>query len=194
MTNTEIIEKIKGYKGIIMYPTDDAEALKDAAISALEKIPKYRKKYKRWKRKALSQEPCEDAVSREDAVHALRKALWDYEDKTEKQFRERDELDYEEWYFHRIFVQAMNDEDVEAICKLPSVNVRQTGEWIDSSNGWMCSECNRDNTFDTNYCPNCGADMRTETWHGMNGDIKMPKGTFDRIFREAKDDDLPDDI
>ena len=35
----------------------------------------------------------------------------------------------------------------------------KTGHWIDSSNGWMCSECNRDNTYDTNYCPNCGAKM-----------------------------------
>ena len=34
------------------------------------------------------------------------------------------------------------------------------GHWIDSSNGWMCSECNKDSTFDTNYCPNCGANMR----------------------------------
>ena len=35
----------------------------------------------------------------------------------------------------------------------------KTGHWIDSSNGWMCSECNKDNTFDTNYCPNCGCRM-----------------------------------
>ena len=71
----------------------------------------------------------DDAISRENAVHALRKALWDYEDKTEKQFRERDDLDYEEWYFHRIFVQAMNDEDVETICQLPSVT-QKSGKWI----------------------------------------------------------------
>lgn len=91
--------------------------------------------------KALEQEPCGDAISREDAVHALRKALWDYEDKTEKQFRERDDLDYEEWYFHRIFVQAMNDEDVEAICKLPPVTPQpKTGhckdcKWWKDSDG-----------------------------------------------------------
>ena len=36
----------------------------------------------------------------------------------------------------------------------------KTGQWIDSSNGWMCSECNKDNTLDTNYCPNCGTKMR----------------------------------
>ena len=36
MTNEQIISKLKGYKGIIMYPTEEAEALKDAAIKALE--------------------------------------------------------------------------------------------------------------------------------------------------------------
>ena len=33
------------------------------------------------------------------------------------------------------------------------------GKWIDSSNGWMCSECEVDNTYDKHYCPNCGALM-----------------------------------
>ena len=33
------------------------------------------------------------------------------------------------------------------------------GRWIDCSNGWMCSECEQDNTYDTPYCPNCGAFM-----------------------------------
>lgn len=33
------------------------------------------------------------------------------------------------------------------------------GRWIDSSNGWMCSVCERDSTYDTLYCPHCGALM-----------------------------------
>lgn len=33
------------------------------------------------------------------------------------------------------------------------------GRWIDSSNGWMCSECKQDNTYDKPWCPNCGAKM-----------------------------------
>lgn len=33
------------------------------------------------------------------------------------------------------------------------------GRWIDCSNGWMCSECEQDNTYDKPYCPNCGAKM-----------------------------------
>jgi len=31
-----------------------------------------------------------------------------------------------------------------------------------------------------------------ETWHGMNGDITMPEGTFDKIFNDANEDE--DDI
>ena len=113
-------------------------------------------------------EPCDDAISREDAVHALRKALWDYEDKTEKQFRERDDLDYEEWYFHRIFVQAMNDEDVEAICKLPSVT-QKSGKWIyRAEDKYSCSKCGTTTRVDEagidekpmyKFCPYCGAKM-----------------------------------
>ena len=33
------------------------------------------------------------------------------------------------------------------------------GEWIDCSNGWMCSRCERDNTYAKPFCPNCGAPM-----------------------------------
>lgn len=36
----------------------------------------------------------------------------------------------------------------------------KTGHWEDCSNGWMCSECERDNREDTRYCPNCGAKMQ----------------------------------
>ena len=34
------------------------------------------------------------------------------------------------------------------------------GKWIDSSNGWTCSICNRDSKSDTEFCPHCGAKMK----------------------------------
>lgn len=37
-------------------------------------------------------------------------------------------------------------------------NVR--GRWEDCSNGWMCSECYHSQIHETNYCPNCGANMK----------------------------------
>ena len=89
---------------------------------------------------ALEQEPCEDAVSRQSVINAI-------------------ENDCMKGGLGSCFAcyndaQAFRGE----IEKLPSVT-QKSGYWIDSSNGWMCSECNRDNTYDTNYCPNCGAKM-----------------------------------
>ena len=45
---------------------------------------------------------------------------------------------------------------------IPSADVveRKRGHWEDCSNGWMCSECFRDVTYSTDFCPACGADMR----------------------------------
>ena len=63
----------------------------------------------------------DDMISRHAAIDALWKALFEYEDKTEKQFLESDELDLSDWMVHRIFVQNMSDIDRETILNLPSV-------------------------------------------------------------------------
>ena len=62
-----------------------------------------------------------DMISRRAAIDALWKALYEYEDETEKQFLESEELDVGEWIGHRIFVQNMNDIDRQTILNLPSV-------------------------------------------------------------------------
>lgn len=61
-----------------------------------------------------------DTINRQEAVDALWKALFDYEDKTEKQFIESDELDVGDWIVHRGFVRNMSDIDRETILNLPS--------------------------------------------------------------------------
>ena len=61
-----------------------------------------------------------DLISRQDAINALWKALYEYEDKTEKQFIESDELNVADWIEHRIFVQNMSDIDRQTILALPS--------------------------------------------------------------------------
>ena len=61
-----------------------------------------------------------DTISRQAAIDALWKALYEYEDKTEKQFQESEDLDVGDWIEHRIFVQNMNDIDRQTILKLPS--------------------------------------------------------------------------
>lgn len=60
-----------------------------------------------------------DTIYRQDAIEALWKALYEYEDKTEKQFIESDELDVGDWILHREFVQNMSDIDRQTILDLP---------------------------------------------------------------------------
>ena len=47
---------------------------------------------------------------------------------------------------------------------VPTVKTRPQGEWINQFIGGnecvMCSECKLHFDIGTNYCPNCGADMR----------------------------------
>ena len=62
----------------------------------------------------------DDVISRQAAIDALWKALYEYEDKTEKQFQESEDLDVGDWIEHRIFVQNMNDIDRQTILNLPS--------------------------------------------------------------------------
>jgi hypothetical protein len=81
-----------------------------------------------------------DVISRQAAIDALWKALYDYEDKTEKQFQESDELDVADWFLHRIFVQNMSDIDRKTILNLPSAQPTITHEQaIDylHETGWL---------------------------------------------------------
>lgn len=61
-----------------------------------------------------------ELISKKAAIDALWKALYEYEDKTEKQFQESEDLDVADWILHRIFVQNMNDIDRQTILALPS--------------------------------------------------------------------------
>ena len=61
-----------------------------------------------------------DLISRAAAIDALWKALYTYEDETERRFQESDELNVGDWIGHRIFVQNMNDIDRQTILNLPS--------------------------------------------------------------------------
>ncbi len=93
----------------------EVEAL-DAAISALESDHTA----------GISKKV--DLIDRQAAIDALWKALFEYEDKTEKQFQESKELDVGDWTLHRIFVQNMSDIDRQTILDLPSAQPEQ--RWI----------------------------------------------------------------
>lgn len=61
----------------------------------------------------------DDPISRQAAIDALWKAMYEYEDKAKKQFQESEDLDVGDWIEHRVFVQNMNDIDRQTILNLP---------------------------------------------------------------------------
>ena len=62
-----------------------------------------------------------DLIDKDQAIDALWKALYDYEDITEKQFIDDPNLDVSDWILHRIFVQNMNDADRQIVSLLPVI-------------------------------------------------------------------------
>lgn len=91
---------------------------------------------------ALSQEPCDDAISRDAVLDAL--------------------LDY----WHDIQFVDGSGYDVYEDCKavideLPSVT-QKSGKWEDLHRCWVCSECGQETHIEHKYCPNCGAKMESE--------------------------------
>ena len=84
----------------------------------------------------------DDIISRQEAIDALNK-------------RARDNFTLADGY--QWYLGALHDV-ADDIRQLPSVQPRK-GKWIDG----MCSECEESTQgFLTNFCPNCGADMRGE--------------------------------
>ena len=118
-----------------------------------------------------------DLISRQAALNALWKALYEYEDKTAKQFQESEDLNIEDWIEHRIFIQNMNDIDRQEIFNLPSaVPAQKQGRWIESTrigaqfhpdypsvySVFCCTSCLKENDRVEKYCPNCGAKMEVQ--------------------------------
>ena len=71
--------------------------------------------------KAISVSSHGDLIDREQAIDALWKALYSYEDKAEKQFINDPNLNVSDWILHRIFVQNMNDTDRQIVSLLPAI-------------------------------------------------------------------------
>lgn len=95
--------------------------------------------------KALEQQPCEDAISRQ--------AVLDYIDKMPNELT----ADGRRMIRRRTLEEYISD-------TLPPVTPTQKyGKWIDremyDADRWKCSECGRTEQYKENYCPNCGACM-----------------------------------
>ena len=97
--------------------------------------------------KALEQEPCEDTISREDALDIL------------------EDYDYDR---DRHVEDAFADARARMVA-LPSVTpIRPKGKWNERDYG-KCSICGEytpeteQGFYFSDFCPHCGADMRGET-------------------------------
>ena len=100
--------------------------------------------------KALDQEPCEDAISRDELLKAI--DTWD------KFGCDADTklVPYQDHYIPYIHY----DDVVKCIKGMPSVTPKpKTGHWIDTGSGQECSECGEVQYGYDNfrfYCANCG--------------------------------------
>lgn len=96
--------------------------------------------------KALEQEPCEDAISRQAVIDAMCEASIPTVYKGKPSFI----IDY-----------------VGVIETVPSVKPQpKVVRWLDEFGGCECSECGCLEAGHSDYCPNCGAKMEDMT----NGD------------------------
>ena len=100
----------------------------------------------------------DDSISRQAAINALWKAMYEYEDRTEKQFQESEDLDVGDWVEHSIFVQNMNDIDRQTILNLPPAQPLTAYVISDEDGNIKCSNCGSLECWG-NYCMNCGAKM-----------------------------------
>jgi len=64
------------------------------------------------------------------------------------------------------FLRKVGGDFADIIDNAPTVEERPQGEWIYSQGSLKCSRCGYDDTrnhkANSNFCPNCGADMRGE--------------------------------
>ena len=147
MTRAEAIINLKTMKEHTLPGNWYEDEALDMAISALEQTTPM-STFDIAKQFGIKLEPCEDAVSRDAAKEMINDI--------------RDCISVEGYWAIQ-----------ERLKKLPSVTVRQTGEWIekDGYDGdvyYDCSVCGESWTtiegtpWDNgmNFCPNCGADMR----------------------------------
>lgn len=92
----------------------------------------------------LEQKPCEDVISREEAIEFGNMWLEMNEDCK----------DTNTYTFFQMSIKALEQE-------------QKIGRWIDAESldgalWYACSECGETEFHATNYCPNCGAEMESE--------------------------------
>ena len=114
----------------------------------------------------------EKYIYAKDAITEIRKALYQFEQSTEKELFEDKEA-FEKWVENdRPYFQAGGELAQQAIFLTPKADVQEVKhgkwKWDFADNGWAdwtCSECGWKLNTDIHvkigykYCPNCGARM-----------------------------------
>lgn len=118
--------------------TTDAKRCEECAEEH-KQLVEWLKDYKRL----LEQQPCDDAISREDTLKAIIKNLGI---RSKEYLLEAEKAVY------------------KTVENMPPVTPQQkVGHWIDreiyDADRWKCSECGRTEQYKENYCPNCGCRM-----------------------------------
>lgn len=104
--------------------------------------------------KALKQEPCEDAVSRQAAIDAVAFGI-----------TYATGINMETGEVSHPFAESNQElrKAIHRICELPPVNPQsKTGHWIFDEildKHYYCSECKSMGVDYWDFCPNCGAKM-----------------------------------
>ena len=107
----------------------------------------------------------DDLISRQAAIDALNEQIWQC-DKALSSF----DISMKDEYAVKVERASLvaYKEQLEA---LPSAQPeRKTGKWIDETfkpwglvyHPYKCDQCGEHSEADSDYCPNCGADMRGE--------------------------------
>jgi len=125
----------------------DFEGYYKAVTDALQIIDKYNPQEEEWHKAIVEAfEPCEDAISREDAIQNIYK------------------------WFDSSDIKSAVPHIEKCLNELPPVRPQEpkAGHWIETEyHRWKCSVCREkgmsewDNIHDvrTNFCPNCGCRM-----------------------------------
>lgn len=155
-----------------------------------------------------SQEPCEDAISREVfeqviwerdvAIAELKELGYRFGEKQPMGIWKVIEQEPSGDAVSRQFMKEMgatciakrNNENelipIIAIDALPSIKPQKpTGHWIDrevyDADRWKCSECGRTEPYKENYCPNCGC-LMVDPQEISDRNLKM----WEEIYAEEK--------
>lgn len=114
--------------------------------------------------KMLKQQTCDDCITKAEVIDTIHKTIYGFfdiaDDDSEEPMSDKDKL-----------LLTINKALSNAVKALPSVTPqRSKGKWIQTKDdcdgvnfydfSFECSKCKKEQSFKSNYCPNCGAYMR----------------------------------